>query len=174
MLRSVEIPGAGQYVIRELPRALHGGLWLASEDKDLVVEQAIASRVTTATPTRARDLHQLLLANVGKAVEVRTSDGWLSGAVLALPAEPRSDRQRHHCPVASPVDYVLLQTATGTVAVPPRDVLGVRASGGELAVDYAVRAQGRAELGHGQGRVLEMLTVGRDDLGPELPRDGPE
>lgn len=162
VLRSVEIPGAGQYVIRELPRALHGGLWLASEDKDLVVEQAIASRVTTATPTRARDLHQLLLANVGKAVEVRTSDGWLSGAVLALPAEPRNGTGGAiAAAVASPVDYVLLQTATGTVAVPPRDVLGVRASGGELAVDYAAESPGtRLELKvTGKGGVLEMLTV---------------
>jgi hypothetical protein len=168
IVRDVQVPSAGEWIIGDLPRSVHGSFWLQSSADDMVLSEAVAARVPKEVPTRATDLRQLLMANAGKQVEVKTPDGWVAGEVYLppTPPEPRpqpEDRPVGPRPLPRPSDpqYILLRTAEGMLALSPGSISGVRVPGGELAVDYPDgRTENQMRLKvSGSGGKLQILCI---------------
>jgi len=151
VVRLAGVPGPGEYVLRNLPVPVHGSFWVLPEAPATTIAEAVAFSSPSGETDAAITLVDLLRANVGKKVEVRTeADGWVAGTVLQVPErEPRlpiarsgsSDYGGYWSPPhayrppdpgagAAPesAGFVLLKTATGTLALPPGQVKGVRSS----------------------------------------------
>lgn len=170
IVREAEAPAAGEYVISDLPVPVHGTFWILSESKSTVLEEAVAFNSPRTETTEALTLLELLRANVGKAVEVRTeTDGWTAGTLVATPevqptlpptgshaanqgrpydyrGSPRAYRppSAEEAMRAGPANFVLLRTEQGMLALPPGEIKGVRCPGAELDVRLPQHRPGAA------------------------------
>ncbi len=151
VIREANVPGPGEYVLENLPAPVHGSFWILPEAKAATLQEAVAFSAPRKESEVALSLTDLLRANVGKKVEVRTeADGWVAGTILAVP-EPET-----RMPVARagqtgyrnywepphayrPPDaagtqraeaagFVLLRTEAGTLALPPGEIKGMRSN----------------------------------------------
>jgi len=151
--REATVPAAGTYVIEPLPLPVHGSFWVTTPPGvDLLSAAAVVQDGPRATP--AANLAQMLRANVGRQVEVRTADGWMSATILKLPAaEPapppidpyRLSARGYADPWSAPSypsaalattegGLVLLATTEGQMALHPSEIRGLR--GKELLTSF--------------------------------------
>jgi hypothetical protein len=166
VVREFTVPAAGEYVLRDLPAPAHGSFWILSDQGNAAVKEAVAYSSPRTEMTEATTLLELVRANVGKKVEVRTeADGWTAGTVLAAPERTpklpvrasggneygysyygggRAYRPPTAAGQARQADYVLLKTDKGVLALPPGEIKGVRAPGTELAVNMPQTQPGAA------------------------------
>ncbi|MBL8735020.1 MAG: hypothetical protein JNL12_01205 [Planctomycetes bacterium] len=140
-------------VIDELPVPVLGTFWpYATGGATLVHAKAGRSEHSVDVP--AVDLRQLVRANLGKDVVVLLQDERIDGRVLGVPVRNE----------ASPGDgeLVLLQTASGTRAVPMSGLHGLEVRGEFAGRLRETRTQERLELrvqGGGAGAAVGVVYV---------------
>ena len=175
VVREFAVPSAGEHVLKDLPTPVHGTFWILPEQGNAAVKDAVAYSAPRTKMTEALTLLQLVRANVGKRVEVRTeADGWTPGTILAAPehtpklplktpdasdygdygyggyygygryAGGRGYRPPPAAEQTKQAEFVLLKTAKGVLALPPAEIKGVRAPGGELSASMPQSEPGAA------------------------------
>ena len=173
--REALLPGAGEFVLADLPVPICGSFWV-----DPPAGAKLASAIASSEPQhRLREAVQmidLLRANVGKQVEVETYQGWTSGVLrkvpeaipelpLRLSRTPDSDRARYGTWRVGEVSnvgrpgYVLIETEQGNWAVSPDQIRSVRAE--SLSTEYAESRPGAALTLHvtGNGGKLKVTYL---------------
>ncbi|MFO1031325.1 MAG: hypothetical protein U1F60_09610 [Planctomycetota bacterium] len=118
-------------VLDELPMPVLGTFWPYATGGATLVS-AKAGRTDTVVDVVARNLREILFANVGKDVVLLLHDERLEGRLLALPS-------RQEAPMPNDSELLVLQTATGTRVVPLGNVLGAEASVGVVYVQKGLR-----------------------------------
>ena len=156
-LRHVEVPGAGEFVIDDLPVPLHGSFWIVPDSKETELLEAIAFSQPRKKTTEALTIVDLVKANVGKQVEVQVSpDEWVKGTIVSVPEEepklPISNSGRGNyrgwsqdpfggfMPPSLDVirnlqqgGIVLLKTAQGVMATNTNSIRAIRSSEADFA-----------------------------------------
>ncbi|MBI2297674.1 MAG: hypothetical protein HYU66_01760 [Armatimonadetes bacterium] len=148
--REATLPAAGEYVLEGMPVPIHGSFWVTPPPNGGIVEaEAFPHPRTRQAP--ARGMADLLRANLGRAVEIQTAEGWVSGTVKRLPdrivaTAPRSYNRgddaalRYGEPVVTPTpdnswaEALILATDKGDTALALNRVLSIRAP--ELATTF--------------------------------------
>jgi hypothetical protein len=142
--REAVAPGAGEWLIEDLPAPVHGSLWVGTP-AGVKLLSAVAVKSARHQSAPARTLSDLLRANLGRRVAVKTADGWLDATIKALPeaemgllVAPAQDNEsggRYWAPAwrgprpAPPTEapgFVILETAQGQMALDPNDIHGLR------------------------------------------------
>ena len=108
-------------VLDELPMPVLGTFWPYATGGATLVS-AKAGRTDTVVDVVARNLREILFANVGKDVVLILGDERLEGRLLALPS-------RQEAPMPNDSELLVLQTATGTRVVPLGHVTGAEVRG---------------------------------------------
>lgn len=182
IVREATLPGPGEYVIAGLPVPVHGSFWVTPQEKATVLKEARAFSLPRSESEEAVTLVELLKANVGKPVEIRTErEDWVAGTLLAVPerapklpvsaasaaAEPGyygtwgAPARAYRPPSADggkpgeAPGFLLLKTEKGTLAMSPADVKGVRSTE-DLARSFTHSRPGaglRLKVAGGGGKV---------------------
>lgn len=100
--RTIEVPGAGTYIVSDVPEPIHGTLWI---DSDTEVEARISPREMEVT-LRARDRVNFQEELAGMDVVIHFHDGRIppaSGKVLRL--EPTSGKKAWDRTYQQPYNY---------------------------------------------------------------------
>jgi hypothetical protein len=165
--REFTVPSGGEYLLKGLPVPAHGTFWILSDQAGSAVKEAVAFSSPRTEPIEALSLQELIQANVGRKVEVRTDgEGWVAGTVLAtpertpkLPLRASGDSSRgyygyygyggaYRPPTAQgeaqEAQFVLIKTDKGVMALPPAEIKGVRAEGANLATSVSHSEPGAA------------------------------
>jgi hypothetical protein len=125
LVREAPLPAdvGGTFVLDELPAPVLGTFWPFASDGARLVS-AKASREKVQSDVTAMDLRQIARANTGKEVLVVTADKErLEGKLLGVPT-------RQTIPSASDGELLLVQTASGTRALPLGSVRELEVRGG--------------------------------------------
>ncbi len=75
-------PDNGRFYTDQVPAAVLGTYWAYSLDKDSRVDEVIASMVEDTTQSECLSLSDLLAANTGKNVRIRTREATFSGKLI--------------------------------------------------------------------------------------------
>ncbi len=160
LIREVNVPGPGDYVLDNLPVPVHGTFWILPDKAETVLKQAVAFSKPREETSPALTLLDLLRANVGKKVDIKTEgEGWIKATVSHVPQwEPtlpiplseaggRSgssyywDSRAYHAPTAESIrsnevaGFVLFRTDQGMLALSPAEIKGLRSDQGDLSLD---------------------------------------
>lgn len=168
--RQAELPKGDVAVLMDgLPEVLHGTLWAYSPD-GAEVRSLVASDNEKVESTEAIDVSELLEANVGQFVELKTADKeTIKGKILSVPAGRENPRNYPPAPYQNyiqPSTLVLIQTDNGMVALNKSDVRQITVTGASLKTAMNQKKketmlQLRAENPSGKGHLqLQYLTRG--------------
>jgi hypothetical protein len=72
VVREAPLSGNGEYVIEDMPRAVLGTMWI-SATPGTKINSAIVTNQETETETPAQTLEDILRANIGKTLTLRTT-----------------------------------------------------------------------------------------------------
>lgn len=181
LVREAELPGPGEYVLKDLPVPVHGTFWILPDSKGTTVKEAVAFSSPRSETGKAVTLLELLKANIGKKVEVRTEkDEWFAATVVTVPErEPKLPvslsgtegryydywgRVRAYRPPSAEAGqgqeaagFVVLEAEEGQMlALPPSEIKGVRSTDSKLGLDFVSSRPGaalRLKVAGGGGRV---------------------
>lgn len=143
--RDVTAPAGGEWLVTGLPAPANGSFWVQAE-QGVDVLQAVAVGTPRSEPAEALSMADLLKANVGRQVELRTPDGWTGGVLKAVPErlgrlgartpppEPWYYGRPEPDTSAATAEFVLLETPEGQLALRPSEIKGVR--GKSLATSF--------------------------------------
>ena len=160
LIREVNLPGPGEYVLDSLPVPVHGTFWILPDKAETVLKQAVAFSKPRQETSPALTLLDLLRANVGQKVEIKTEgDGWIKATVNHVPQwEPTLpvslseaggrgsqssywDSRSYRAPTPESIranevaGFVLFRTDQGMLALSPGEVKGLRSDQGDLLLD---------------------------------------
>jgi len=179
--REVEIRGAGNHIVKDLPVPAHGSFWIIPDSKGIAVKEAVASPSTRGESVAALTMLDLLKANVGRKVEVRTEkDDWFAATVEAIPegdprdlsSSPEAARQDYYWSPARAyrppardaaggipqAQFVLLRGQNGQVlALPPGEIKGIRTLGDDASKSASFQLRVSRNL---PGASLRINTTG--------------
>jgi len=185
IVREVTIPaGEKESIIADMPVPVHGTFWLLTPTV-ITLKSAIAAEGARTQVAPAVTLPELLRANIGETVEVKTGGSWLKGKLVSIadnrtekstiaPAIPASQpaygyyyRQSEatNAPVVTTGNLFVLETPDGQTALPVSEVMQIRkpAGTGALKMQFA-RTRDCATLHlhtQGQGGVLSIAYLTR-------------
>jgi hypothetical protein len=142
--REATAPGAGEFVLSELPAPVHGSFWVVPP-AGVKLTDGTSFAQPRRTPVEATNLVELLRANLGRRVEIKVDGAWLAGTLRSLPervptmlVQPTRrgyyeyEYSAYRPPTAEPGDsgagFVLLDTEQGQTALNPAEIRGVRAT----------------------------------------------
>ncbi|HVT04400.1 MAG TPA: hypothetical protein VHL58_13615 [Thermoanaerobaculia bacterium] len=114
----------GWGVLRDLPPASHGTLWLSADGQP--VDESVVSKRDVATPRNATSITELLSANVGRSVTVTVRDKEYSGTIVE-PARSVGSPATTDTSRAEPL--LILEGGGKTMAFPRGDVTAISFSG---------------------------------------------
>jgi hypothetical protein len=126
--------GKNTVLIPTLSQAVHGTFWVNSPKG--TISDIIAQESEQPNRVEAISLSELIEANVGKALEIRTDKEVIKGTILSVPQNrdvpqnPNPYDARGQQAIAS---IVLIKTDAGVIAINKTDVRQIAASGGNLA-----------------------------------------
>lgn len=134
--RQGELPkGDVTVVLNGLPEVVHGTLRAYSPD-GAEVRSLIASESEKVESSEAIDISELLEANQGLSVELKTADKeTIKGKILSVPAgrnTPLNSSEARFQNYAQPSTLVLIQTDDGVVALNKADIRQITAAQGSL------------------------------------------
>lgn len=179
MVTSVaEAPGAGTYQM-PAPAARYGSLWLAWEP-GVTLDRITAVEVERGDEADARNMVDLLRANVGKAFSIKLhgKEEWLAGTLTSMPGPtapqpleplPWGGYRGSYLPpiVPTPADLLVFETPGGTLALSPNQVAQVRFDQGAINTrvvnqvkETALRFNADEAEGDGTGVTLRYLAQG--------------
>lgn len=168
--RQAELPkGDVTVLMNGLPEVLHGTVWAYSSD-GAEVRSLIALEREEVESKEAIDVPELLEANVGQTVELKTTDKeTIKGKILSVPANrelpPSYSPERYQNPIQQST-VVLIETDNGVVALNKSDIRQITVAQASLkTMMNQKRKEGmlqlRAENSSGKGHVLlQYLTRG--------------
>ena len=163
--------GDSVVILEALPPAIHGTFWVFPLDAGVSIKDLVAFERETKEVRPASNLFELLEANTGKTVEVRTTDKEvIRGKILAAPysapaALPRSMEAMTSPPPESP-SVLYLETDHGMVALTRTEVRQVSIADGKLNTAFEQKKQAtfiqmHAANNGGNGRfAIQYLTRG--------------
>jgi hypothetical protein len=147
VVREVALPGAGEWVLEDMPIPSHGTFWLLSETNGLILGSAVSTLRLSEHHSPAASFPDLLQANKGRRLYIRfaDSDKWLAIRIIGIP-DDRQDasnsilfpneqtyeswlpdrRKSEREPVPTARSIVLLEVDGQRMAVPISDVTGLR------------------------------------------------
>lgn len=85
VVREVDLPSEGEYLLQDLPAPAHGSFWIMPESKATLVKEAVAINVPRSQTTEAVTLIDLLQANIGKTVELQMEKYSFEATIVAVP-----------------------------------------------------------------------------------------
>jgi len=154
MVREVTLPaGAKEVRVADMPAPVHGTFWIVGTMEQLAKITATATTGDRVQSVPAVTLPELLQANVGEVIEVKTPDGWTSGTLLSV-AENRNraeksaalnpERAYLRAMATDAANLLVLKTAQGPTALPVSSVMQVRkpAGTGELTMTFSRKEPG--------------------------------
>lgn len=172
--REGELPkGEATVVMEGLPEAIHGTFWAYSPD-GADIKDLVASEQEKSVMQPAIHIAELLEANAGQSVEIRTADKeTIKGKILSVPVgrsnpgipSPYNAYQSYRS-ADEAATMLLLQTEDGIVAINKGDVRELRAAQGALKTTTErktkeVTLQLHSVNQNGKGHVtLQYLTRG--------------
>jgi hypothetical protein len=176
LVREVTVPAGEQAaLILEMPVAVHGTFWLLSPP-GLTVKSATATEGDRPITVPAISISELLRANLGESLEIKTKDGWTGGKLLAIADDRKASAT---APATVPTDnverspyYWRPQSGVNTAhpAVEPANLLTIETADGVLALPVAEVQQLRKRPGTGalktafsrgeRGAMLRLQTAG--------------
>lgn len=168
--RQAELPkGDSTVLMNGLPEILHGTLRAYSPD-GAEVRSLVASDNEKVESAEAIDVSELLEANVGQFVELKTADKeTIKGKILSVPAGRENPRNYPPAPYQNyiqPSTLVLIQTDNGMVALNKSDVRQITATQASLKTvmnqkKKETMLQLHADNPSGKGHIqLQYLTRG--------------
>ena len=168
--RQAELPkGDITVLMNGLPEVLHGTLWAYSPD-GAELKSLIALQSEKSESREAIDVPELLEANIGQTVELKTADKeTVKGKLLSVPPgrdlPPNYSAERYQN-YTQPSTLVLIQTDNGVVAINKADIRQITAPQSSLKTRINQKTkegmlQLRAENSNGKGHVvLQYLSRG--------------
>jgi len=177
MVREVTLPaGAREVTIADVPAPVHGTFWVTGSPKQLEKLTVTATTGDREATVPAVTLVELLRANIGEQVEVKTKEGWIAGSLRAMPdarreaaRPPARPEERYRQSFTAPTaeaNLLVMQTAQGMTALPVSSIEQVRkaAGAGELKMSFTRSTPGAVLRLHSddQGGSLQIgyLTYG--------------
>ncbi len=117
---------------------LHGSFWVASAAGGPTVAEAVAERVRTTESKAAETIPELLRANMGREVTVRSGDREYRGRLKPAPRRERRDPEwpGHPAELEGDPSLVLVETMRGVVALQPSAIQEVLFGEGEIESRY--------------------------------------
>lgn len=177
VIREAEIPkGAASLLIDDLPAPAHGTFWVYSPNSPAGVRDVVAFEQDTTERMDAISLAELVEANIGQTVELRISEKETVHAKILSVAASRAyesstvlrDRSADsgHLYPAETASLVLLQTASGTIALNRNLIQQITSVDGHLKTVIERKKRGVAlrvntNTPEGKGRlIVEYLAKG--------------
>lgn len=185
--REVELPGAGVYLLEDLPVASHGTFWAIPKNSATKIESLVSQMVRRVEDSEATNLWDLARANLGRDVQLQIgNDEWASGVLeewherqprfpMPLSEAMRSSAYAEYWspprdarvslgwapPAGQEPGFALFRTAQGVQAVPAGTIRGIRSTSGTLSTVLRRQMPGvgvRIEA-TGPGGIVEFLGL---------------
>ncbi len=165
IVREVTIPaGESEAVIADMPIPVHGTFWILTPAA-ITLSSAIAAEGERMQVVPAVTLSELLHANIGETVEVKTADGWLKGKLISM-AENRTEKDSDAPAIptnaqnSSPWYYrAPAPVTTSTPVVMAGNLLVLETPDGETALPVSAITQLRKPAGSGALKVQFTRTT---------------
>ncbi|HUG19347.1 MAG TPA: hypothetical protein VMM56_10240 [Planctomycetaceae bacterium] len=119
----VTTDGEGNVLLDYLPTPVIGTFWPYADDPNAKLRAVSAGKQRVSLEKTALSIRDLLAANVGARVEIREGDKYYRATITGIPASS-AEEQEAAAPagsgpqVSQPGQLILLQTETGTRAIP--------------------------------------------------------
>jgi len=170
VVREVTLPaGTVDAMITDVPVPVHGTFWVITPP-EITLKTVTATQGEHPVQLPAISLPELLQANIGEQVELKTPDGWINGKLLAVAGARIKDE---HLPPIIPRDYRFDRYASNWAYRPTPEVSGgtevanlllMETAEGQTAFPLSNVMQMRKKPGNGALKT----TFTRPETGAEL------